>query len=230
MDVFFDPFTVPHSKVIIILLYAVGTLLLAAIVRSILLLQTTQEAFDRLYSSSLVFTTVSYKKSTSILRVEAMLKDAEACFHMQKSVDIYEAHLEPKPPINNNILSTHQQFVAKAMSRNWPLNWNIIVGNEAGQKDVWLQRLWEEMVVKNNIEDTRQLYSIFEYTNKLQSFNFVIIPVIHQTFLGLGNWLGEDNTGGILIVNEHFTEAMKQYWNILRSQTHVCKEYTGPEQ
>jgi hypothetical protein len=146
-------------------------------------------------------------KDSSINQVDLMLSEAFQLLKAGKRLEIYEAHLEPKPPSDNGSLPSHLKIIQLAAKNDLNLNWKIIVGHVDSVKTKWIKHLVQEVQEKSNGK-----YHVFELKNAEPSLNFLVIKQIHQTYFGMGDWLGEKCTGGVWVENQHLTEAM---WGIL---------------
>lgn len=156
---------------------------------------------------------IRYDKECSLAQVNIMLSEAQELLKKNLSVDIYEAHFEPNPPENNSIIENHKNLIANAAEKNLGLKWRIIVGNIDGAKDSWIKILRDTL----GSYDGGSIYNVIELKNSRPSLNFICIPELRQTYMGLGNWLGGERTGGIWIKDRVISSAMKEVFSKLET-------------
>lgn len=153
---------------------------------------------------------VRYGKNQSVAQVGLMLDEVKQLLEDGSAdVIIYEAHLEPSPP--NRILKSHRDLVDFAVKKGRSLHWEVLVGEKNGEKDEWIEQLKQKVSLAS---DGR--YHVFVLKGTEPSLNFIVIPCINQVYMGLGDWLGGGNTGGVWVKSEHFASAMAAIFRKLK--------------
>lgn len=144
-------------------------------------------------------------KNSSIKQVELMLDEAEILAKQGRKVDILQAHFEPNTPAA--IFDANKRIINEAIKNDYNLKWKIIVGQVGSEKESWIKLL------KNKIENNSNgKFEVYSLTESKPSLNIIIIPQINQVYLGLGDWLGENSTGGVWIKSAHFSDAINSFF------------------
>lgn len=204
------------NKMLLAIAAQCSALLSLLIVKKFYISRDIWNVLDSLKQHALSHTIVRRGKKASIGQVNLMLDEVKHYLKGGERVVIYEVNLEPKPPTNNGIIAEHKQLIEEAVRKDYNLEWEIIVGNINGEKSNWIGALRKEM--------EGEKYRVYELKDPKPSLNFCVIPSpFDQTYLGMGNWLGETSTGGIWIHNKHISDAMSM---VFAKLSNLCEKET----
>jgi hypothetical protein len=156
---------------------------------------------------------------SSLKQVELMLANVLEQAEEPGDIDIYEINLDPNPPgkwekgVKLQFLPGLDELLTRA-SEGKLIQWHMIVGHQGNIKKEWVDELKQSILGKYD-----GCYRIIEIENSTPSLNMLIIPAIDQVYIGMGEWLEKNVSGGIWIKNKQFASAMKVMFQGLESQS-----------